>query len=316
MHKRAGWAGLGMAAFGLVACTDAGEAGADEVASSAEVSQYADTPDAGAAAYITPSMVRSAAGLVTEGRIYRLGIVTGRGTPVCCNRSYDIAVSELPLDAPNKVTGHDDRVTTHLGIGTQIDGLGHIGDDGIHYGGVPASDIMREDGLVRYGAENIPAIATRGVLIDMAAHFGVETMEPMAAFGAEDIRAAAAAQGVDIRRGDVVLFHTGWLAMLGDPETFQFRQPGLNTDGAQYLADLGVVAVGGDSPSLETMARSDAGEVIPVHALLIAGNGIYILENIDTRELAADAVHEFMFVLGVPRMEGSVQAMIDPVAIR
>lgn len=281
-----------------------------------EASQFAETPDVGSIAAITPGMVRDAADLVTQGKVYRLGIVTGRDTPAWGDRSYDIEITGLGVNGPNRVTGHDDRVTTHIGIGTQIDGLGHVGVDGVHFGGVPASEIMRPDGLIRFGTENLPPIATRGVLIDMAAHAGVEVLEPLASFGAAEIQAAAAAQGVTVQRGDVVLFHTGWLSRMGDRDLFVGQAPGINADGAAWLVEQGVVAVGADTAGLETNAPSPDGKVLPVHAMLIAENGIYILETVDTRELAADGAHEFLFVLGAPRLEGSVQAIVNPVAIR
>ncbi|MWV28486.1 cyclase family protein [Aurantiacibacter rhizosphaerae] len=298
------------AALALSACA----AQAQESGGSAP--QLYDDPDAGALTGLTTAMVRDAADLVTEGKVYRLGIVSGPDTPVWGDRTYSMSIVDLGVNGPNKVTGHDDRVETHLGIGTQIDGLGHIGIDGVHYNGVPYTDIMREDGLIRYGAENIPAIATRGVLIDMAAHRGVDVLEPMAQFGAAEIQAAAAAQGVQVRAGDVVLFHTGWLSTMGDAEKFIAQAPGINADGAAWLVEQGVVAVGADTAGLETNAPPADGTVLPVHAMLIAQNGIYILETIDTRELAADGAHEFMFVLGAPRLKGSVQAIINPVAIR
>jgi len=49
---------------------------------------------------------------------------------------------------------------------------------------------------------------------------------------------------------------------------------------------------------------------------LLTKAGIYILENMDTRELAKDKAYEFMFVLGAARMTGSVQMIINPIAIR
>ena len=50
--------------------------------------------------------------------------------------------------------------------------------------------------------------------------------------------------------------------------------------------------------------------------LLLAKNGVYILENINTAQLAADKAYEFLFVLGQPRFQGAVQAPINPIAIR
>ena len=44
-------------------------------------------------------------------------------------------------------------------------------------------------------------------------------------------------------------------------------------------------------------------------------NGIYILETMNTGPLLRDGVNEFMFVLGQPRIIGSVQAMVNPVAL-
>ena len=104
--------------------------------------------------------------------------------------------------------------------------------------------------------------------------------------------------------------------MDADPVRFMSGQPGLGMDGAKYLAGLGVVAVGADSWALEVIPAEKEGEMFPVHPELLAKNGVYILENMDTRELAKDDATEFLFVLGQPRFVGAVQAVINPVAIR
>ena len=57
-------------------------------------------------------------------------------------------------------------------------------------------------------------------------------------------------------------------------------------------------------------------EIAPVHQELLTKNGVYILEHVDTRELVKDSVHEFLFVLGVPKLSGTVQGIIHPIAIR
>lgn len=274
-------------------------------------------PELGMVTTISPEKVTQAAGLVKEGKVYALGVITGPDTVPWPGRSYSIKTFGFgdPI-GENRVTGHDDRLETHVGIGSQIDGFGHVGRDGVHYGGNKAEDFFTEEGLTKLGTEHIPPIATRGVLIDMAKHFGVERLEPLASFGSEDIKAAAKAQGVTIEAGDVVLFHTGWLSMADeDPKTYIEGQPGINVDGAEHLAEIGVVAVGADSSGIETM-DSGEGQFIPVHQVLLTDNGIYILETMNTGELAADGVYEFFFVLGQPRFAGSVQAVINPVAIR
>ena len=151
----------------------------------------------------------------------------------------------------------------------------------------------------------------------MTRHFGTEMLDAGTAFNSAEIKAQAKRQGVQIGKGDVVLFHTGWLNLAGvDNERFMAGEPGIGVDGAEYLAGLDVVAVGSDTWGLEVLPGENPDLAFPVHPTLLAKNGIYILEVMDTRALAADEAWEFLFVLGQPRFEGSVQAVINPVAIR
>ena len=137
------------------------------------------------------------------------------------------------------------------------------------------------------------------------------------AFNRTEIDAAASAQGIQIQRGDVVLFHTGWLQLLGvDNERYISSQPGLGVEGAEYLAELGVVAIGADTPALEVIPFENPQRIFAVHQTLLAKQGVYILESMNTAELAADEVQEFMFVLGQPKFKGAVQVVVNPIAIR
>jgi kynurenine formamidase len=88
---------------------------------------------------------------------------------------------------------------------------------------------------------------------------------------------------VSFKKGDVVLFHTGWLSLVGeDNERFGKAQPGLGVDGAKYLAEQGVVAVGADNWGLEVIPFEDGTGVFEVHQTLLAKHGVYILENMNT----------------------------------
>jgi len=51
------------------------------------------------------------------------------------------------------------------------------------------------------------------------------------------------------------------------------------------------------------------------HVTLLKENGIFILETMNTGRLAKEGVHEFMFVLGQARIKGTVQMIINPVAM-
>jgi kynurenine formamidase len=92
-------------------------------------------------------------------------------------------------------------------------------------------------------------------------------------------------------------------------------EPGVGVEGAKYLTGKGVVAVGADTWAVEAIPF-ESKNVFEVHQILLPMNGTYILENMDTAELAKDKAYEFMFVLGQPRFRGGVQSMINPIAIR
>ncbi len=285
-------------------------------------SKYGADDTLGAINNLTPEKVIEAARLVTTGKTYRLGVETGPTSPAYPPRSYSMTVLQLddgtgtPLGS-NKATGNDDLMNLWMGIGSQIDGLGHMGINHVYYNGHHASDFVTPKGLTNLSIDRLPPIVSRGVLLDITRLKGVDRLPSGYAINVEDIEAAAKAGKVEIEAGDVVLLHTGWLDVMdSDPVAFMAGQPGLGLAGAKYLAARGVVAVGADNWALEAIPAEDPNQAFPVHPELLAKNGVYILENMDTRELAADGVSEFLFVLGQPRFVGAVQAVINPVAIR
>lgn len=300
----------------LAACSASGQD-----AESWYPSKYGPDDRLGAVANLSAEKTAEAAKLITTGKTYSLGMVTGRDTPAYGPREYDVTVLQLsdgsgaPLGA-NKAVGNDDIVDVWVGIGSQIDGLGHMGIDHQYYNGVPVADFVTPSGLTQFGTHTLPPIATRGVLLDMTKHFGVDPVPDGTAFNKAEIDAAAAAAGLTIESGDVVLFHTGYMKANENTEGLKQTEPGLGVEGAQYLADLGVVAVGADTWAVEAIPFEKEDRPFDVHLTLLAKNGVYLLENMTTSELAEDDVTEFFFSLGVPRLEGTVQAIINPVAIR
>ena len=276
----------------------------------------------GAVNHLSPEKVVQAARLVKTGKTYPLGVVTGWDTPAYPPRQYAITVIQPGQDSgptmgANRATGNDDLLYTWMGIGSQLDGLGHMGEEHVYYNGHKASDFVTPKGLKALSIDKIPPIVTRGVLLDMTRYFDANPLPAGTVFNEKEIRAQAAAQGVAIEKGDVVLFHTGWQDLADtDPVKFMSGEPGLGFGGAQYLASLDVVAVGSDTWGVEAIPHEDSTLAFPVHVELLAKNGIYILENLDSGALAADEGWEFLFVLGQPRFEGAVQAVINPVAIR
>ena len=284
-------------------------------------SKYGADDTLGAINNLSPEKVLQATRLVKHGKTYRLGVTTGPTSPAYPPRSYSMTVLQLddgtgtPLGT-NNATGNDDLMNIWMGIGSQIDGLGHMGENHVYYNATHAREFVTPTGLTRFSIHDLPPIVTRGILLDMTKLLGKNPLPEGTAINQPEIERAAKAANVQIESGDVVLLHTGWLDIMDtDPDRFMVGQPGLGLSGARYLAQLGVVAIGADNWALEVIPAEKGGEVFPVHPELLAKNGVYVLENMDTRELARDSVTEFLFVLGQPRFEGAVQAVINPVAI-
>ena len=74
--------------------------------------------------------------------------------------------------------------------------------------------------------------------------------------------------------------------------------------------------VSADTWGIEVFPNPDASLFGPVHQLLLTRNGIYILENVITEELARDSVYEFAFVFAPLRLKGATGSPGNPLAIR
>ena len=168
---------------------------------------------------------------------------------------------------PTKTTYNDDIIMGWVGIGTGIDGPGHVGKGHVTFNRNNAADFVAPDGLKKLGVETIPAIATRGVLLDMAGYLGTDIVKEGTAFNRAEIEGALKRQGLGtIEKSDVVLFCTGWMKLMGkDDKRCEGCNPGLGRGGAQYLASLGVAVVGADNENLEVVPFEDGAGVFEVH---------------------------------------------------
>jgi len=285
-------------------------------------SKWGPTDELGAANLLSSQLTLDAAKLIKTGKVYPLGVETNSKTPAYPPRSFNITIVQPGQVGgsglgPTKTTYNDDIITGWVGIGSQIDGLGHIGVDHIYYNCNKGLEFAAADGLKKLGLEKVPPLVTRGVVLDMTAVTGQNPVPAGTPFNKKEIDAALAKEGIEIRKGDVVLFHTGWQDMAGkDGKAFMAGEPGLGKEGAEYLVSKEVIAIGADQWALEVIPFEKGVGVFEVHQILLPRSGVYILENMNTGPLVADKAWEFMFVLGHARITGSVQAIINPVAIR
>lgn len=200
--------------------------------------------------------------------------------------------------------------------GTHIDALCHQAYEGRLCGGVEVRAAESPTGFSEHGIETVPPLVGRGVLLDVAGHEGVPFLPPRSVIGVERLIACAQAQGVEVRGGDVLLVRTGY-GQLWDDEPRYLESAGVGKSGSIWAAERGVVAVGADNMSWDAPGDvdPDTGANLFAHGYLLARKGIYIIENLNLEQLAADRRYEFGFLATPLKFRGATGSPIRPIAI-
>jgi kynurenine formamidase len=195
--------------------------------------------------------------------------------------------------------------------GTHIDALCHQAYDGRMYGGVEVTGrVQTSTGFTALGIDTVTPIVTRGVLLDVA---GRERLPDGYAVSVADLEAAAA--GIELRAGDVVLVRLGSGALWADRPAY-LRAGGISAEVSRWLAKRRPRAVGADNVAwdLPNDHDPDLGS-LPGHTILIVEEGIHIIESLYLEELAADGVKEFGFVCLPLKLRGGTGSPVRPIAL-
>jgi kynurenine formamidase len=287
-------------------------------------SEWGAADQRGAANRLTPPKVLEAARLVKEGQVYHLGRVYEYGMPLFGKRHFSLTIPGSPTGGPdgtNRLVYHDEMFSGEIGqIGTQLDGLGHIGvrmgGDDYFYNGFRRSEFGKAYGLEKLGIENVGVFFTRGVLADVAGYKGVGRMNAGDVISAEDLQATLDKEGVRVGTGDVVLVRTGhgrlWMK---DNEAYNRGEPGIGMAAGRWLCEHKIALVGADTWATEVAPPENKDRPFEVHQLLLVRNGIYNLENLDLEALARDRVYEFAFVFAPLRLKGATGSPGNPIAV-
>jgi kynurenine formamidase len=262
--------------------------------------------------HIDDAKRRAAMRLVRDGRLYDLSHVLDESIPVFPGRYFrqtlvttaHHANTAMPL-GENQVNWVTEVVTASMQIGTHLDALSHlqIGERG--YNGWTVAELAAPAGVRRLGAETIPQIVTRGWLVDVS-RLGL---------GAGDVIAVDHLAGIDPEPGDAVLFHTGWSTRWTDPDAYLEGEPGPGYAVADWLVEHGVALTGCDTWSYGPLPAEDPRRPFEVPQRLNAVHGVFVVENLNTAELARDGVQEFALVLTHPKLRGATGAWTSPVAL-
>jgi kynurenine formamidase len=211
-------------------------------------------------------------------------------------------------------TGAAISLYTHMG--THIDSLNHFGLDGKIWNGFSAREHLGDRGWHLAGAENIPPIIARGVLIDVAAAKGVEMLPPGYRIMRDDLIDALQEQDVELRTGDVVLIRTGRMKLFNEAAAYMDNPPGIGMEAARFLVEeSGAMIVGADNLSFESFPSELETDYVPVHTYLLAEQGTPILELVYLEDLSRDKVYEFALIGGSLKLRGADAAPIRPIAL-
>jgi kynurenine formamidase len=207
-------------------------------------------------------------------------------------------------------------VSMYTHMGTHIDTLNHFGLNGKIWNGYEAQEHLGDKGWNVTGAEAIPPIIARGVLIDVAATKGVDILSDNYRITRQDLIDALERQDVELEEGDVVLIRTGRMQIYEDAEAYMVNSPGIGLEAARFLVEeKGAMLIGLDNLSFEASPSEFEDNYRPLHTYLLAQQGTPILELVYLEELSNDGVYEFAFIGGSLKFRGSDAAPIRPIAI-
>lgn len=292
-------------------------------------SRYGAGDQAGALNEITPDKVVAASGLVRQGRIYDLAHVLHQDIPAFAGRTFRQylttnahLVNRRRSDAgtaglgDNNVNWIVEQITATQQMGTHLDALNHLQDGDRMYNGFRLADVAEEYGTNRLGVETLPQIVTRGLLLDIATIRGVDWLEPGEVIRPSDARAALTLEGLTVRPGDAVFFHTGWGRLWGrDNDRYAAGEPGPGMALANWLVDQRVALTGCDTWSFGPYPPEDPARPFVVPQLLNTRHGVVVVENLRLEDLARARVHEFLLVISHAKLRGATGAWVAPLAI-
>jgi len=221
-------------------------------------------------------------------------------------------------DFSNRRGSNEGVVLSEIGqVGTQFGGFGHQSHDDSHYNCFKLDEIQTRTGFTKLGGENVGSLVGRGVLLDLAALKGVDMLPDTYEITVPDLQQALQRQNLALQPGDAVLIHTGWGKLWGkDNARYMKSCPGIGVAAAEWLAKQDPMLVGADNFPVEVAPNPDPQISLPVHQIMLAVNGIHLLENLKLADLAAKRVYEFAFVMQPLKLKGGTGSTVAPIAIR
>jgi kynurenine formamidase len=273
----------------------------------------------GSGNHMKPDTVLRAARLIRTGEVFELGRVLSETMPMPAGRRFEVLTKRTRNDpGRNRRSSNEELVVAEIGqVGTQFDTFSHQMIGTSMYNCVTLDSAASRSGFTKLGVEQVGALMTRGVLIDVAALKGVAMLAETYEITPRDLQDALAAQKLTLQPGDAVLVHTGWGMLWGkDNARYQRVSPGLGTAAAEWLAMQDPMLVGADNTAVEISPNPDPDLAGPVHQIMLVVNGIHLLENLRLDELAARRAYEFALIVEPLKIQGGTGSTVAPIAVR
>jgi kynurenine formamidase len=272
----------------------------------------------GSANHMKPETVLRAAKLIQSGEVIELGHKLNSSMPFFGTRRFDVHTKRTFMNPQSNRRGsNEELVVGEIGqVGTQFDGFAHQTIGGGMYNCFKVDEAATRNGFEKLGVENVGALFTRGVLVDVAALKGVETLPDNYEITVQDIEQALARQKLTLQKGDAVIIHTGWGKLWGkDNARYARGCPGIGVAAAEWLAKQDPMMVGADNIGVEVSPNPDPNVSLPVHQIMLVVNGIHLLENMKLDELVAKRAQEFAFIVQPLKIQGGTGSTVAPIAV-
>ncbi len=282
-------------------------------------SKWGASDERGSANMMSPETVMKATRLIRQGQVYELGKVLETAIPKFGTRVWSINTQRTAgPGGRNQQIGNEEVVITELGqVGTQFDALPHIGIGEDLYNCNKSAAIATRNGFTKLGVENVGALMSRGVMLDIAALKGVDILPATYEITVADLEAAIQRQGTPVGKADIVLVRTGWgRHYVTNNTAFNSGQPGVGVGAAEWLAARDIMLLGSDNWGIEVFPNPDKDLRFPVHQIMLTVHGIYQIENLNLEALSSDKAYEFAFVVQPLKIKGGTGSTVAPIAIR
>lgn len=293
-------------------------------------SRWGESDQRGTLNFITPEAIRRGIASGVTGETFSLalplslqGPQNGVGVPGRINPVRTMLAVNAPMtDSPDSCAYSDDIVVTPTQAATHWDALSHCSHRGVMYNGIPAGEVGAA-GAAKLGIETAGTIVSRGVLLDVARHEGVDRLPTGFAVTRAVLEAVEKAQGVRVEEGDIVLVRTGQIGYFLDGDLAGYRKrpvPAFDYDAPVFFHDRRAAAAAIDNMPMELLPSNIGEIVLPVHVLCLVMMGMlqgqnWVLEDLATA-CARDRRYTFLLNATPEPFLQSTGGMVNPVAIR